>query len=815
MRRLHLLLGPLICLLALIAPGFAAAKPAARSALPEDTFLAAMSGGNTIAAPLREEKPRADGYRHLDTPAMIKRLRELNVTMYSYTVWDQDTDWADLVEEFAPAAQAAGIEIMVYIVPPSECYLNDTTHLDGRCSRPYNLDYRAWAKAIAELSVRYDNVVSWGIDDFLVGENGKLFTKEYLGEIRTIMDGINPDLKWYVTLYFGEITAEHMAIIGDALDGVIYPYNGFTNNTIDPTWLERRLDDALAVTGAEDLELVLLVYNGRFLDGIIYPDDRYATAMLDRAEPYVRDGRITGVIAYGTPVELEQQAPSWDYWAHSGQGRLSLSVSNFTPTEDGSWAAAAQRVTVPDDDRPRSITFHHHDQDDGGLSGYQLKQLLVDDEVVWQSDVSADPRMEWLASTVDLTEVLHGKESATIAFRLFHARGVAWWPADVAIDDISAEGFTIKNGDVESEAHWTLDRNQPTLQPHIEFYTPDRWTTTFNAVSAGFARYQGKEFTPVSFNDWPNLRIGRDNRALYGNGRLQFATPKDTPIPADTCATATQTVDVLPGLGRYEISFWHADWHQADFGNLFKQLRIDGRTIWDRDAGDYWPWFYLNGSELQGVIDLTNLVKGKKQVELEFAVCSKGEIARYQNEIGFDHVETIGLDLINGGFENGAGWKLSSKTPITASIDLHGPCQVDDDTRVITGKHRGSLVIKDRVCLDRAEITGSVVVQPGGSLESADSTITGSLTATGARSIRLTTTIIRGSVTLTGTTGELGLEHSKITGSVTLTGNHTEAWRTISRSNDIRGSLSCRSNSPRPTDLGFPNHVTGATTGPC
>ncbi|GAB3751714.1 hypothetical protein [Microlunatus parietis] len=813
MRRL--LLGAMLALLMMITPGIAVAKPAPGSVIPKGTFLSAMTGGNIVDSPLREEKPRADGYRHIDTPAMIKRLQGLNVNTFTYGVWDQHTDWQDLVEEFAPAAQRAGIKIMVYIVPPSECFLNDVTHLDGRCSRPFNKDYRAWGKAIAELSVTYDNVVSWGIDDFLVGDNSQLFTKAYLDSIRAIMDGINPGLKWYVTMYHWDITPAHMATIKDALDGVIYAYNGYLNNTVDPTWLEPRVDAALQVTGDANLELVLLIYNGRFLDGIIYPDDRYATAMLKRAEPYLADGRLTGVIAYGTPLQLEQQAPSWDSWAHGGMGRLSLSVSNFTATKDGSWAAAEQRISVPGDDQPRKLTFHHHDQDEAGLPGYQYKQLLVDGEVVWQTDITADPRMEWLKTTVDLTEALRGKTQATLSFRLFHAKGVGWWPADVAIDDLSAEGFTIKGGDFESETGWTLDRNEPTMQPYIELYTPDRWTTTFNAISEGFARLQGREFRPVSYNSWPNLRIGRDNRAMYGNGRLQFSTPKNTPIPANTCATATQTATVLPGLGRYEISFWHTDWYQANFGNLFKQLRIDGKIIWDRDAGDYWPWFYINGSDHQGVIDLTDLVKGKQQVEIEFAVCSKAAIAKYQTEIGFDHIETIGLDLANGELENTSGWKLASTAPITAAFDLHGPCQVDDDARVITGKHRGSLVIKDRVCLDRAEVTGSVVIKEGGSLEATGSVITGSLSAAGAVSIRLAGTKVGGAVSITGSTGELSLEHSRFGGAVSLTGNHTDAWRTVFRSSEVGGALACRDNQPRPTDLGFSNRVRGPVSGLC
>lgn len=76
-----------------------------------------------------------------------------------------------------PAAEAAGIDVMVYLVPPSECQQSGEPHRDGRCSRPYGLDFVAWATAIAELSVTHPNVIGWAIDDFLVGPvNQALFT---------------------------------------------------------------------------------------------------------------------------------------------------------------------------------------------------------------------------------------------------------------------------------------------------------------------------------------------------------------------------------------------------------------------------------------------------------------------------------------------------------------------------------------------------------------------------------------------------------------------------------------------------------------
>lgn len=153
-----------------------------------------MIGGNTgPTAIIREREPRADGFRHVDTPAMVERLTQMHLTMYSFGVWDKETDWQDLTGEFAGAVRAAGIDIMVYLVPPSECFLNPVRHLDGRCSRPFNMDYVRWAEEIARLSVAHPNVKSWGIDDFLVGANADLFTKEYLGQVRAAQDAINPE----------------------------------------------------------------------------------------------------------------------------------------------------------------------------------------------------------------------------------------------------------------------------------------------------------------------------------------------------------------------------------------------------------------------------------------------------------------------------------------------------------------------------------------------------------------------------------------------------------------------------------------------
>ncbi|PZF80189.1 polymer-forming cytoskeletal protein [Jiangella anatolica] len=810
--RLTALLTTIVLALGLLPASGAAAAPVATQPLPPDTFLSAMTGGNTVASLIREEEPRADGFRHLDTPAMIERLQQLNVTMYTYGVWDKATDWEDLTEEFAPAAQAAGIDIMVYIVPPSECFLRPEPHLDGRCSRPFNMDYVAWARAIAELSVEFPNVKSWGIDDFLSGPvNQALFTPEYLAEVRAAQDAVNPDLKWYVTLYHGEINPESMARIDGVLDGVIYPYNSIAN-TIDPTELEYRLDTALDVTQPAGQELVLLVYNGRFLDGTIHPDERYAAAVLDRAEPYVRDGRITGVIAYAGPMELDKHAPSWDFWGRSGNGSLSLSVSNHVSTASGSFAAASQVVSVDPAAATKTLSFSHRDPDEGGLPGYQFKQVLVNGEVVWNQDIVADAHDTWIDTTVDLTDALAGLTEATVTFRLFHQTGIGWWPHDLRIDDVTGSGLTVVNGGFETPSDWTLDRSGPNLQPYIDVYHPDRPTRVFNEISAGYARYQGLPFTPVRGGDWPSLRTSPENRAMYGNGRLEFTVPANTPVPAGTCASAWQRVDVEPGLPRYEIDFWHADPYQVKYDQYFKQIAIDGQVLWDRDAGDWWPWFYMQGSDHQGAIDVTEFVRGKDSVQLEFRFCTKNAVPELDIEYGVDAVRTIGLDLANGGFESDYGWTVQPAGPITAAVAVHGPCEAADAT-VLQGPVAGPVTVDGVTCLDDAVVTGPVDVRPGGSLYVSGGTVTGPIRSSGAVSVVMMGARVTGPVDIGGTTGEVDLDHVTITGPLRLTGNVTNGAPNRLVASAITGPLTCTGNDPAVT--GARNDTRGPAGGEC
>jgi hypothetical protein len=96
----------------------------------------------------------------VDVDAMVRRLQELGVGTYYWLIWHAPTDWDDL-KVFLPKARQAGLEVWVYLVPPSE-----GSGGAGPPSQPFGLDFLRWAEEIARLSLQHPNLTGWVIDDF-------------------------------------------------------------------------------------------------------------------------------------------------------------------------------------------------------------------------------------------------------------------------------------------------------------------------------------------------------------------------------------------------------------------------------------------------------------------------------------------------------------------------------------------------------------------------------------------------------------------------------------------------------------------------
>jgi hypothetical protein len=154
--------------------------------------------------------------RRVDIDGMVGRLKELGVNTYFWLVWHAGTDWDDL-QLFLPKAAEAGIQVWVYLVPPSESAPHTKLY-----SEPFRLDYLRWGEEIAKLSLRYPNLTAWVIDDFM--ENSSLYTPAYVREMQARAKEINPRLAFLPLMYYGQITRAFVEDYREVIDGVVVAY---------------------------------------------------------------------------------------------------------------------------------------------------------------------------------------------------------------------------------------------------------------------------------------------------------------------------------------------------------------------------------------------------------------------------------------------------------------------------------------------------------------------------------------------------------------------------------------------------------------
>ena len=150
--------------------------------------------------------------KHVDADFLLARLKELGANTYLWLVWHQPTDWEDL-QRFLPKASEAGIDVWVYLVPPSE----------PPPSEPFGLDYPRWGEEIAKLSRQHANLKAWVIDDFYAN-TAKLLTPGYVRSMQARAKAVNPRLAFLLLMYYGEITRKFVDDYREVVDGVVAAY---------------------------------------------------------------------------------------------------------------------------------------------------------------------------------------------------------------------------------------------------------------------------------------------------------------------------------------------------------------------------------------------------------------------------------------------------------------------------------------------------------------------------------------------------------------------------------------------------------------
>lgn len=153
--------------------------------------------------------------------------------------------------------------------------------------------------------------------------------------------------------------------------------------------------------------------------------------------------------------------------------------------------------------------------------------------------------------------------------------------------------------------------------------------------------------------------------------------------------------------------------------------------------------------------------------------------------------------------------RVATRNTLRADFEVT-PARCDT---TVTGPHRAPLTVTRGItCLDRAQVSGPLVVRSGAVLLAHDSVIRGSVSVTAASGVRLSDVGIEGPVTVTDSTGAVSITDATIAGADRLDDN-AGGWTELSGSR-VAGPLSCAGNSPPPI-VETPNAVAGPATGQC
>lgn len=157
-----------------------------------------------------------------DISDTIKHLQGLGVNVYTYLIAPRSAQELAALGAFCGEARAAGIEVWVYLVPPSEAPRDRDKPIAERRYPPFDMDYLKWAEAIARVSLDHDNLTLWMIDDF--DGNLGFFTRQYTQEIYQTAKRINPRLLFGVCVYHESLADFARAGYLDFVDALLWGY---------------------------------------------------------------------------------------------------------------------------------------------------------------------------------------------------------------------------------------------------------------------------------------------------------------------------------------------------------------------------------------------------------------------------------------------------------------------------------------------------------------------------------------------------------------------------------------------------------------
>ena len=167
-----------------------------------------------------------------------------------------------------------------------------------------------------------------------------------------------------------------------------------------------------------------------------------------------------------------------DQVTHKGKKSFGVSIGSSSPSKKNDFAGITQIVELSTSDK--GISFFVKDSYTGLTGGYHWMELLIDDEVIWESDVAGGDT-EWRKVSLDLSRYLkHGKRikigrdkyrsetNYSITFRVFERRGVNRFGVQVWADN-----FTVLKESPKDAQNCEKKTIAPSLRDLLVYYDED------------------------------------------------------------------------------------------------------------------------------------------------------------------------------------------------------------------------------------------------------------------------------------------------------------------------------------------------------
>ena len=166
-----------------------------------------------------------------DNDAMISLLKDLGVNCYTYLICSRSDKELFALSDFCDKALKEGIEIWVYLVPPTEAPIDIDKPIAERKYPPFDMDYLKWSEAIAKISLEHPNMTLWMIDDF--DGNLSFFNLDYTKQIYQTSKNINPKLLFGVCVYHESLNRFANSGYLDFTDALLWGYQHNSSTYLD------------------------------------------------------------------------------------------------------------------------------------------------------------------------------------------------------------------------------------------------------------------------------------------------------------------------------------------------------------------------------------------------------------------------------------------------------------------------------------------------------------------------------------------------------------------------------------------------------